>query len=130
MNKVLIGEILGPETDEEKNARREKRVRKGFWKTAAKAASKIPFMEEVVAAYYCALDPATPNRTRAVLLAALAYFILPTDFVPDFIAGFGFSDDATVLLAALAAVRGNMRDVHYEAARRALSDPDSQKDDA
>ena len=121
MDKALIGEILGPETDEDKTAQREKRVRSGFWKTAAKAASRIPFMEDVVAAYYCALDPATPRRTRAILLAALAYFVLPMDFVPDFIAGFGFTDDITVLAAALAAVGSNMNEAHYAAARRALN---------
>ena len=128
----LDGEILEPDhrAGDDTSGADETSVRAGFWRTFAKAAGQIPFAEDLVASYYCALDPATPNRTRAVLLAALAYFILPTDFVPDFIAGFGFSDDATVLLAALAAVRGNMRDVHYEAARRALSDPDSQKDDA
>ena len=128
MDKVLIGEILGPETDEEKTAQREERVRNGFWRTFAKAARRIPFVEDLVAAYYCALDPETPHRTRAILLAALAYFVLPTDFVPDFIAGFGFTDDMAVLAAALSAVRTRMKPVHYEAAKRALADPDAQKD--
>lgn len=123
MDKVLIGEILGPEADEEEVARREERVRSGFWQTVRRAARRIPFMEDVVAAYYCALDPATPRRTRAILLAALAYFVLPVDFVPDFIAGFGFTDDVTVLAAALAAIRGSIRPRHFEAARRALADP-------
>jgi uncharacterized membrane protein YkvA (DUF1232 family) len=130
MDKVLIGEILGPETNDEKAAERERRVRSGFWQTAAKAARRIPFMEDVAAAYYCALDPATPTRTRAILLAALAYFVLPTDFVPDFIAGFGFTDDIAVLSAALAAVRGAMRESHYAAARRALADSATRSDKA
>ena len=132
MDKVLIGEILGPESDVdgEKTARREARVRGGFWRTFAKAARRIPFAEDVVAAYYCALDPQTPHRTRAILLGALAYFVLPTDFVPDIIAGFGFTDDVTVLAAAFSAVRGRMLPVHYEAAKRALADPDAQRDEA
>ncbi len=129
MDKVLIGEILGPETDEEKAAQREQRVRTGFWRTFAKVARRVPFAEDLVAAYYCALDPATPHRTRAILIGALAYFVLPTDFVPDFIAGFGFTDDFTVIAAALGAVRGKMQPAHYEAARRALADPDAQKDE-
>lgn len=128
MDKVLIGEILEPETDEEKNARRETRVRTGFWHTFRKAARRLPFGEDVVAAYYCALDPGTPTRTRAILLAALAYFVLPTDWVPDFIAGFGFTDDIAVLAAALGAVRGNLREAHYAAARRILADPEAQTD--
>lgn len=126
MDKVLIGEILGPETGPETGREnggeeaREQRVRSGFWQTLGRAARRVPFMEDLVAAYYCALDPRTPARTRTILLAALAYFVLPTDFVPDFIAGLGFTDDIAVLSAALAAIRGALGDVHYDAARQAL----------
>lgn len=98
----------------------ETRVRKGFWKTARKAAKRIPFMEDVVAAYYCALDPTTPSKVRGTLLAALAYFVLPLDVVPDFIVGLGFGDDATVLLGVLTVLRNHIRDDHREAAREAL----------
>ena len=44
-------------------------VREKFWTTARKAARHIPFMEDVVAAYYCALDKNTPLRAKAILLA-------------------------------------------------------------
>jgi uncharacterized membrane protein YkvA (DUF1232 family) len=107
-------EIIGPETE------REERVRKGFWQTVAKAAGRIPFMDEVAAAYFCALDPATPLRVRAILLAALAYFVMPFDFVPDMLLGIGFTDDLTVLAAAIATVRGSMTEAHRAAARQAL----------
>jgi uncharacterized membrane protein YkvA (DUF1232 family) len=62
----------------------EASVRAGFWRTFAKAAKQVPFAEDVVAAYYCALDPETPGKAKAVLLGALAYFIMPMDAVPDF----------------------------------------------
>jgi uncharacterized membrane protein YkvA (DUF1232 family) len=75
-----------------------------------------------VAAYYCALDPATPTRVRATLLAALAYFVMPVDAIPDVLVGIGFSDDATVLLAAIAVVRAHITPGHRDAARRALAD--------
>ena len=38
----------------------ESEVREKFWRTAKKAARQVPFMDEVVAAYYCALDKSTP----------------------------------------------------------------------
>lgn len=117
MEDVKYGEILGPEDEA-----RESRVRKGFWQTLRKAARYIPFAEELVAAYYCAIDPQTPGRVRAILLGALAYFVLPFDVVPDFLAGVGFTDDATVLLAAITMVRAHIRPEHREAAKRALSD--------
>jgi len=98
----------------------ERRVRKGFWSTLRRAAGHLPFAEELVAAYFCALDRRTPTRVRAMLLSALAYFVLPVDVVPDILAGVGFTDDVTVLLGTLALVRAHIGDDHRRAARRAL----------
>ncbi|MEP3045704.1 MAG: YkvA family protein [Roseibium sp.] len=111
-------EYLGPEDEQKKN------IRQKLLSTARKAARQVPFMEDVVAAYYCTLDPSTPAKVRGTLLAALAYFVLPLDAVPDFILGIGFGDDATVLLAAIAMVRTHVRDEHYHAARDALKGDD------
>lgn len=111
-------EILGPEEAEEKKAWVEAR----FWPTVKKAIRMIPFIHEVVAAYYAMLDPTTPTSARLTLIAALAYFVTPLDFVPDIIIGVGFLDDASVLAAAIAAVSGSIKDEHREAARRALAD--------
>lgn len=119
MDDVHIGEILEP-VGEGENRRREKRVRERFWQTVRKAARQIPVMEDVVAGYYCALDPRTPLRVRGILLAALAYFVLPLDAVPDFLAGIGFTDDLAVLTAAIAAIRSNITPAHRQAAKRAL----------
>lgn len=111
-------EIIGPPKD------RERRVRRDFWKVAKKAARTIPFMDEVVAAYFCAMDPNTPSRVRAMLIAALAYFVVPFDFVPDFLVGIGFGDDITVLAGVIAMMRTHITEKHRQAARRALADDD------
>lgn len=95
-----------------------------FWRKARKAARRVPLMEEVVAAYYCALDSKTPLRAKGILAAALAYFILPVDTIPDVILGFGFTDDIAVLTAAITAVRAHMTPAHRLAAREALSQID------
>jgi len=123
MNKILYGEILMPGSEEEQ-ADQEKNVRDGFWKTVKKAAGRIPFIEDVAASYYCMLDPATPARVRGIILAALAYFVLPLDIVPDFIAGFGFTDDIAVLATAIAAIRNSLRERHYLAAKKTLASND------
>ena len=114
-------EILGPEEAEEKRAR----IRKRFWPTVRKALRAIPFMDEVVAAYYAMLDPRTPRGAQLTLIGALAYFVMPIDMFPDFIPGFGFADDASVLAAALAAVGSAIKPEHREAARRALEDKEA-----
>jgi uncharacterized membrane protein YkvA (DUF1232 family) len=118
MTEVKFGEILGPEDE----ASRAQRVRSRFWATLRKAARAVPFSEDLVAAYYCALDPQTPHRVRGILLAALAYFILPFDTVPDILAGIGFADDVTILAAAISAVGAHIAPRHREAAREALRD--------
>jgi uncharacterized membrane protein YkvA (DUF1232 family) len=121
MDDIKIGEILEPGTAEEQS-RQESRVRDRFWATVKKAARSIPFMEDVVASYFCALDANTPMRVKGVLLAALAYFVLPFDLVPDFLVGIGFTDDVAVLMAAITAVKGSVTDGHRLAARKALAD--------
>lgn len=101
-------------------AAREHDARARFWPKLRAAAGRIPFADDLAAAYYCALDPATPTRVRGVLLAAVAYFIVPTDAIPDFIAAFGFSDDASVAMAALGVVGGHIKPSHRARARAAL----------
>lgn len=109
-------------------ARNEKTVSDGFWKKLVKVAGRIPFAEEAAAAWFCARDPETPTRVRATLLAALAYFVMPADFIPDIVAAFGFTDDATVLMAALGLVSSYMKPRHRKAAREALGLPPAKED--
>lgn len=120
MNQAKVDEILAPVGAEE-NIRRERKVRAGFWRTAKRAARHIPFMEDLVAGYYAALDRETPLRVRGTLLAALAYFVMPVDVIPDFLVFFGFTDDIAVLTAAFAAIRGHIKPRHHEAAKQALA---------
>jgi uncharacterized membrane protein YkvA (DUF1232 family) len=120
MDKPLDGELFGPG---EEAGRTE--VKSVFWHTVRKAARSIPFMEvmeEVVAAYFCAMDRQTPARVRLTLLGALGYFILPTDSIPDFIVLFGFSDDIAILTGVIATVRGHITPAHRKAAKDALAD--------
>lgn len=100
----------------------ENEVRAKFWRTARKAARQLPFMEELVAAYYCAMDKKTPLRAKGILLAALGYFVLPADAIPDFIFGLGFTDDIAVLTAAITTVRAHITPAHRLAAREAIAD--------
>ncbi|MGH6854206.1 MAG: YkvA family protein [Aestuariivirga sp.] len=101
--------------------RQEERVKQGFWPKLARSLASLPFAEEVVAAYYCAFDPETPRKAKGILLAALAYFILPFDVVPDFILGLGFTDDMAVLFTAINMIRTHMTEAHRGKARQALA---------
>jgi len=100
----------------------EKIVRDGFWPKMTRVLARIPFAENAVAAWYCAFDPLTPLRVKGILLAALAYFIMPIDVIPDLFIGIGFSDDMAVLATAISLIRSHMSDEHYEAARAKLEE--------
>lgn len=118
--------VLKPERQEQNR----QTVERGFWRKLRRVAGQIPFAEDAVAAFYCARDPATPWRVRGILLGALAYFVMPVDVIPDFIAALGFTDDAAVLAFALRTVAGHITDTHRRRARQALlrGDPESGDD--
>lgn len=83
-------------------------------------ARHIPFAADALALYYCARDPMTETRVKLIILAALAYFVLPIDAIPDIMPIIGFTDDAAVIATAIAAVRGSVTDLHRSKARDAL----------
>lgn len=106
--------------DPEKMKQDQARVERDFWQKLRRVCRRIPFIDDLVAVYYCAMDPATPRQLKAVLFGALAYFIFPIDLVPDLLAWFGFADDAAVLYAAIRMVAPHIKDDHKRQARIAL----------
>jgi uncharacterized membrane protein YkvA (DUF1232 family) len=97
-------------------------LRRDFWRKAKRVLASLPFAEDLLAAYYCAFDRDTPLSVKAVLVGAIAYFVLPTDAIPDVLPVIGFTDDAAVLAAAVKLVADHIRPLHREAARRKLSE--------
>lgn len=108
--------------DPAKLERDQRRVARGFWPKLRRLAAHLPFVKEMLAAYFAAMDPKTPTYVKAVLMGALAYFVLPIDMIPDFIAAFGYSDDAAVLLTAVRTVSGHIKPEHEDQAERTLAD--------
>ena len=96
-------------------------LRRRFWRKLKRVIARVPFAEDLLAAYYCAFDKDTPTSAKATLIAALAYFVLPVDAIPDVLPVIGFTDDAAVLMTAMNVVVKNIRPVHREAARHALA---------
>jgi uncharacterized membrane protein YkvA (DUF1232 family) len=99
----------------------EQEVQSGFWRKIGRVAASLPFAEDLLAAHYCAFDLQTPPKVRAVLLGAIAYFVLPIDLIPDYIPVIGYTDDAAVLAAAIQLVTSHITPDHREAARRTLA---------
>jgi len=99
----------------------ESGLRRKFWKKLRGLAARLPFAEDLIAAHYCAFDRQTPVHVKAALVGALAYFVLPTDFIPDVLPVIGYTDDAAVLAAAIKLVSSHITPDHREAAKRALA---------
>ena len=95
-------------------------VRRRFWIKLKRVVARLPFAEDLLAAYYCAFDKETPRHVQGALLGAIAYFILPFDFIPDMLPVLGFSDDAAVLASAIRLVASHITEDHRRAARAAL----------
>jgi uncharacterized membrane protein YkvA (DUF1232 family) len=105
--------------DRESRDDNEETVR-GFWDKIRRFAGQIPFAEEAVTAWFCARDPATPSHVRAALVAALAYFVIPMDALPDFLPALGFTDDAALFWAVWQMMKGYITEEHREKAAQAL----------
>ena len=53
----------------------------------------IEFSQDILRGNYQAIDVKTPG----MVVAAILYFLLPIDSIPDFILGLGYLDDVTVI---------------------------------
>jgi uncharacterized membrane protein YkvA (DUF1232 family) len=95
-------------------------LRRNFWRKLVSVASRVPFAEELLAAYYCAFDRATPLQVKVTLVGAIAYFVLPLDAIPDVLPVLGFTDDAAVLATAIKLVASSIQPEHREAARATI----------
>jgi uncharacterized membrane protein YkvA (DUF1232 family) len=103
-------------------AKDEEGLKRRFWAKLKRVAGRIPFTEDLVAAFFCATDPSTPSRVKLILLGAIVYFVFPADAVTDLLPLLGFADDAAVLAAAITQVAGSITDEHRARARAALED--------
>ena len=98
----------------------EEKVREGFLPKIRKVAAKVPFAADALSVWWAARDPETPTAAKGMMLAALAYFVLPTDAIPDILPVIGFTDDAAVLAAALRMVASHITPEHRGLAQEKL----------
>ncbi len=96
-------------------------VARRFWPKIRALAVHIPFAEDALAMFYAAFDRETSAKSKAFLLAALAYFVLPTDAIPDWLPVIGYTDDAAVIAAALGVAGKSVKPRHREQAREQLA---------
>ncbi|EJX1243586.1 DUF1232 domain-containing protein [Vibrio alginolyticus] len=96
---------------------------KTFWRkmkaSVKKAGEEIAVMG--IKSWLAMTDSNTSVRHKAILGGALAYFVLPTDMVPDVLAGVGFTDDMAALTLAANSVGNAITKEHEAQAREKLN---------
>ncbi|WP_440706014.1 YkvA family protein [Heyndrickxia oleronia] len=75
----------------------------------------------VLLLYYTLQKPSVPVKTKAMIIGALGYFILPIDLIPDFITGVGYVDDLGALGAAILQVATHIDQDIKDKAKNKLS---------
>ncbi|NLY27901.1 MAG: DUF1232 domain-containing protein [Alcaligenaceae bacterium] len=78
----------------------------GFWQKLGRRGGALGrgVLEKSLYLYYAVQNPETPAWARRVIYGALGYFILPLDAIPDLAPLLGYTDDLSVMAAALATV--------------------------
>ena len=81
-----------------------------FWDKIKSFAAKAGYelIRNALLLYYAMQSPTMPAKDKAIIMAVLGYFILPTDLIPDLIAVLGFTDDAAALIWAIKTVKQNI----------------------
>lgn len=90
-----------------------------FWHKLRTYARSIgrKLMEKVLVLYYLLNDPQVPRWAKGIAAAALGYFVLPIDAIPDLVPFAGYADDLGAITAALAVLAASLRRRHRDQAR-------------
>ena len=80
---------------------KEKFVDENLWGKLEKSGKRISFAKDILALYRYMKDPLVKWYRKAIVVAALVYFIVPIDTIPDLIPLFGYLDDLGVITALL-----------------------------
>lgn len=104
--------------DDYKHIYSEQSLNQKFQKFAKTAGIQVVYSALLL--FYLIKDPDVPLKAKMTIAAALGYFILPTDAIPDFAPIIGFSDDLGVLIFALSQISGNITQAIQEKAKNQL----------
>jgi uncharacterized membrane protein YkvA (DUF1232 family) len=87
--------------DEEQVYKGMEKVDEGLWHKIEKVGSKISFVKDVKALFQYMKDPYVQWYRKSIVVAALLYFILPIDTIPDIAPLIGYLDDLGVIMAVV-----------------------------
>jgi len=98
----------------------ERMVRRRLWSRLRSAAASLPFAQDVLAAYFCAVDRRTPLAVKTTLIASLAGFLLPQRLIPRALRSLVVGGDVGILLGAFGNFAAHITPEHRMRARLML----------
>ena len=95
-----------------------------LWDKLGEYAGKLgkELVYQVLVLYYVMKSPDISLKTKAIIIGALGYLILPIDLIPDIMPVVGFTDDAATIAMALEAVATSVTPAIEKQARRKMND--------
>lgn len=97
----------------------EELFREKVRRVAKAAGAKVVYAALLL--FYMMKDRQVPIKAKVTIMAALGYFILPADAVPDLLPLMGFSDDLGVLLFAISQIRAHLTSETMQKAKEKLN---------
>lgn len=96
--------------------------KESFFRKIARSAAKagLNVVYAALLLYYVMIDNNTSIKHKGIILMALGYFILPTDFLPDMVPALGFTDDLAALAVAFKTVQSSVTPEHRTMAKEKL----------
>jgi uncharacterized membrane protein YkvA (DUF1232 family) len=79
----------------------KKYVDERLWEKVERVGRKISFAKDIRALYHYIADRRVRWQRKAIVVAALVYFITPLDAIPDLAPLIGYMDDLGVITATL-----------------------------
>lgn len=89
---------FGGETE---TAEKIKYIEENLWEKLERVGKKISFAKDILALVNYMRDPHVSWHRKAIVVAALIYFISPIDTIPDIAPLVGYLDDLGVITALL-----------------------------
>ena len=108
LNEYFEGFDLSGEEDEDVYRKQARQVSESFEEILERVGGKLRFAQDLVALFRYFMDPHVAWQRKTVVVAALLYFIMPIDAVPDLAPFVGYLDDFGVIMAVTKFMSGEL----------------------
>ena len=109
--------IVEDELDKEEVQKKIEYIDENLWGKLEKSGKRVSFAKDILALYRYMKDPLVKWFRKAIVVAALIYFIVPIDTIPDITPLFGYLDDLGVITALLKYLGSELMDYYPEGYR-------------